>query len=98
MGRIGRLWCMFPLNAESGSLVLHRDGQDRAIGKFDVLSTEVSEYFPKKGPIGTLVIIRGKNFGIHSEGGETAYAFDFEAANNGVSIGGVARCHSSMVG
>ncbi len=78
-----------PLNAESGSLVLHRDGQDRAIGNFDVLATEVGEYYPKKGPIGTLVIIRGKNFGIHSEGGDTAYAFDFEAANNGVSIGGV---------
>ncbi len=78
-----------PLNAESGSLVLHRDGQDRAIGQFDVLATEVGEYYPKKGPIGTLIIIRGKNFGIHSEGGETAYAFDFEAANNGVSVGGV---------
>ncbi len=78
-----------PLNAESGPLVLHRDGQDRTIGKFDVLATEVGEYYPKKGPIGTLVIIRGKNFGIHSEGGDTAYAFDFEVANNGVSIGGV---------
>ncbi len=78
-----------PLNAESGKLVLHRDGQDRTIGNFDVVATEVGEYFPKKGPIGTLVIIRGKNFGIHSEGGDTAYAFDFEAANNGVEIGGV---------
>jgi len=78
-----------PLNAEPGPLVLHRDGQDRAIGNFDVVATEVGEFFPKKGPIGTLVIIRGKNFGIHSEGGDTAYAFDFEAANNGVTIGGV---------
>ncbi len=78
-----------PLNAESGSLVLHRDGQDRTIGSFDVAVTEVHEYFPKRGPIGTLVIIRGKHFGVHSEGGDTAYAFDFEAANNGVSIGGI---------
>jgi len=78
-----------PLNAESGSLVLHRDGQDRTIGNFDVASTEVGEYFPKKGPIGTLIIIRGKHFGIHSEGGDTAYAFDFQAANNGVEIGGI---------
>jgi hypothetical protein len=78
-----------PLNAESGPLVLHRDGQDRTIGSFDVAVTEVNEYFPKRGPIGTLIIIRGKNFGIHSEGGDTAYAFDFQAANNGVSIGGI---------
>ena len=78
-----------PLNAKSGALVLHRDGQDRMIGNFDVVETQVSEFFPKRGPIGTLVIIRGKNFGVHSEGGETAYAFDFEAANNGVEIGGM---------
>jgi len=78
-----------PLNGESGSLVLHRDGQDRTIGAFDVVVTEVSDYFPKRGPIGTLIIIKGKHFGIHSEGGETAYAFDFQAANNGVEIGGV---------
>ena len=78
-----------PLNAETGPLVLHRDGQDRTIGNFNVVRTEVAEYFPKKGPIGTLIIIKGKHFGIHSEGGETAYAFDFQAANNGVEIGGV---------
>jgi hypothetical protein len=78
-----------PLNAESGPLVLHRDGQDRTIGNFDVVATEVGEYFPKRGPIGTLITIRGKHFGIHSEGGDTAYAFDFQAANNGVKIGGI---------
>ena len=78
-----------PLNAESGPLVLHRDGQNRTIGNFDVAATEVKEYFPKRGPIGTLIIIRGKHFGIHSEGGDTAYAFDFQAANNGVEIGGI---------
>ncbi|MEX0830002.1 MAG: IPT/TIG domain-containing protein [Nitrospirales bacterium] len=78
-----------PLNAEPGPLVLHRDGQDRTIGNFEVVSTKVSEFFPKKGPIGTLVIIKGKHFGIHSEGGDTAYAFDFQAGNNGVEIGGV---------
>ena len=78
-----------PLNAESGPLVLHRDGQDRTIGNFNVVSTEVTEYFPPKGPIGTLIIIKGKHFGIHSEGGDTAYAFDFQSGNNGVEIGGV---------
>ena len=51
-----------PLNAESGSLVLHRDGQDRILGPFEVLTTQVNEFFPKKGPIGTLIIIRGKAF------------------------------------
>ena len=78
-----------PLNATSGPMVLHRDGQERMIGIFDVVTTEVTEYFPKSGPIGSLVIIRGKNFGIHSEGGDTAYAFDFESGNNGVEIGGI---------
>lgn len=78
-----------PLNAESGPLVLHRDGKDRTIGNFDVAATEVKEYSPKRGPIGTLIVIRGKHFGIHSEGGDTAYAFDFQAANNGVEIGGI---------
>ncbi|MDH5563317.1 MAG: IPT/TIG domain-containing protein [Nitrospirota bacterium] len=78
-----------PLNAESGPLVLHRDGVDRTIGSFDVVATEVSGYFPKRGPIGTLMIIKGKHFGVHSEGGKTAYAFDFQTGNNGVEIGGV---------
>lgn len=78
-----------PLNAESGSLVLRRDGHDRIVGSFDVVTTKVNEFFPKRGPIGTLVVIKGKHFGIHSEGGETAYAFDFQAGNNGVEIGGV---------
>lgn len=78
-----------PLNAESGPLVLHRDGVDRTIGLFDVVTTEVSGFFPKSGPIGTLMIIKGKHFGVHSEGGKTAYAFDFQAGNNGVEIGGV---------
>ncbi len=78
-----------PLNAESGPLVLHRDGQDRTIGNFEVVTTEVSEFSPKSGPIGTLLIIKGKHFGVHSEGGDTAYAFDFQAGNNGVEIGGV---------
>ncbi len=78
-----------PLDAESGSLVLHRDGKDRDIGKFTVVKTQVSGMFPTKGPIGTLIIIRGKNFGVHSEAGSTAYAFDFESGNNAVEIGGV---------
>lgn len=78
-----------PLNAESGSLVLRRDGQDRTIGSFDVVATKINDFSPKRGPIGTLVSIKGKHFGIYSEGGETAYAFDFHSSHNGVEIGGI---------
>ena len=78
-----------PLNAQSGSLVLHRDGKEREIGAFTVLESQVSGMFPLEGPIGTLVTIKGKNFGVYSEAGGTAYAFDFLSGGNGVEIGGV---------
>ena len=78
-----------PLNAQSGPLVLHRDGQDRNIGNFSVVQTQITGMSPKRGPIGTLVTIRGENFGVYSEGGSTAYAFDFHSAGNGVEIGDV---------
>ena len=78
-----------PLNAQSGPLVLHRDGQDRTIGNFSVVQTQIAGITPKRGPIGTLITIRGEHFGVYSEGGSTAYAFDFYSAGNGVEIGGV---------
>ncbi len=78
-----------PLNAGSGPLTLHREGTSRTLGQFDVVTTQIEKMSPASGPIGTLIIIRGKNFGLHSEGGSTAYAFDFDAGNNGVEIGGV---------
>jgi hypothetical protein len=78
-----------PLNAQSGSLVLHREGKEREIGTFTVLDSQVSGMSPPQGPIGTLVTIKGKNFGVYSEAGGTAYAFDFLSGDNGVEIGGV---------
>ncbi|MDR4492978.1 MAG: IPT/TIG domain-containing protein [Nitrospirales bacterium] len=78
-----------PLNAQSGPLVLRWNGQDRTLGNFEVVESQVSSMTPPSGPIGTLVIIKGRNFGVYSEGGSTAYAFDFHFAGNGVEIGGV---------
>lgn len=78
-----------PLDAESGPLVLHQNGQDRTVGNFSVVATEITGMSPQKGPIGTLLTIRGKNFGIYSEAGDTPYYFDFETGGNGVDIGGV---------
>jgi hypothetical protein len=78
-----------PLNAQSGSLTLQREGKERNVGTFTVLDSQISEMFPRQGPIGTLIIIKGKNFGVYSEAGSTAYAFDFLSGGNGVEIGGV---------
>lgn len=78
-----------PLNAQSGPLTLHREGEERNIGTFTVMDSQISGMFPPQGPIGTLIIIKGKNFGVYSEAGGTAYAFDFLAGGNGVEIGGV---------
>ncbi len=78
-----------PLNAQSGSLTLHREGKDRDIGIFTVTDSQITGIFPPQGPIGTLIIIKGKNFGVYSEAGSTAYAFDFLSGGNGVEIGGV---------
>ena len=78
-----------PLNAESGSLTLNREGKDRDIGNFTVMNSQISEMRPSQGPIGTLVVIKGENFGVYSEAGDTPYYFDFVLGANGVEIGGV---------
>lgn len=78
-----------PLNAQSGFLMLQREGKEREIGTFTVLDSQISGMNPPQGPIGTLVTIKGKNFGLYSEAGSTAYAFDFLSGGNGVEIGGV---------
>lgn len=78
-----------PLDANSGPLVLHQDGKDREIGLFTVMDSHITGMAPSSGPIGTLLIIKGTNFGVFSEAGSTAYAFDFRSGGNGVEIGGV---------
>ena len=78
-----------PLNAKSGPVTLINRGQKRQVGHFTLEKSEVSEMTPSSGPIGTLITIKGKSFGVLSEGGTTAYAFDFETGANGVEVGGV---------
>ncbi|UCE63434.1 MAG: IPT/TIG domain-containing protein [Nitrospirota bacterium] len=78
-----------PFNAKTGDVVLHRNGEKRTVAHFEVLSSQIEHIAPLRGPIGTLVTIKGKNFGVFSEGGSSAYAFDFNVGSNGVEIGGV---------
>ena len=78
-----------PLNAQTGDVVLQRNGEKRKVAHFEVLNSEVESVTPLRGPIGTLVTIRGKHFGVFAESGSSAYAFDFDVGSNGVEIGGV---------
>ena len=78
-----------PFNAQSGDVVLHRNGKKRTVGHFEVLTSQIHHISPLRGPIGTLVTIRGEHFGVFSEGGSSAYAFDFNVGSNGVEVGGV---------
>lgn len=78
-----------PANAVSGDVVLRRNGRQRAVGTFTVLESQAESLSPTHGPIGTLITIKGRHFGVYSEGGSTAYAFDFQIGANAVEIGGV---------
>ena len=78
-----------PLHATKGMVTLKREGKTRNLGEFDVVESRVDKVFPQEGPIGTLLRIKGENFGVYSESGSTAYAFDFEPGQNRVEIGGV---------
>ncbi len=78
-----------PLNAKSGPVTLTNRGSTREVGTFTLQKSEISEMGPVSGPIGTLITIKGESFGVLSEGGSTAYAFDFETGANGVEVGGV---------
>ncbi|GJL55192.1 MAG: hypothetical protein NPIRA02_23240 [Nitrospirales bacterium] len=78
-----------PLNAKSGPVTLTNRGETREVAHFTLQRSEVSDLTPDSGPIGTLLTIKGKHFGVLSEGGATAYAFDFETGGNGVEVGGV---------
>ncbi len=78
-----------PLNAVSGQVTFQHNGRTRTLGQFEVVQPGFERLFPTEGPIGTLVRIKGKNFGVFSEAGSTAYAFDFNPGQNRVEIGGV---------
>jgi IPT/TIG domain len=78
-----------PLNATKGMVTLKRGGKTRNLGEFDVVESRVDKVYPEAGPIGTLLQIKGENFGVYAESGSTAYAFDFEPGQNRVEIGGV---------
>ena len=78
-----------PLNGTSGEVTLQRGSKTRSLGTFDVVEPQVAKVFPLEGPIGTLIQIKGENFGVFSESGSTAYAFDFAPVQNSVEIGGV---------
>jgi len=78
-----------PLDAMSGPLSLKRNGIERVIGNFTVHKSQVEEVSPREGPIGSLVQIKGKYFGLYSESGDTPYFFDFNSGANTVEVGGI---------
>ncbi len=79
-----------PLTASTGSLILRRGGKERRLGDFTVANPTVKEMSPEKGPIGTLLRVRGEHFGNYTESGETPFDFiDFDPGENKVTIGGV---------
>ncbi|ULA62539.1 MAG: conserved exported protein of unknown function [Nitrospira sp.] len=79
-----------PLGAETGPLVLKRQGRERALGTFTVQVPQAMPVAPASAPIGTLLRIKGEHFGVYSESGETPFNFaDFNKGENRVEIGGV---------
>jgi hypothetical protein len=78
-----------PLNAETGPVVLARQGQGRTLGTFTVQTLKAMGLSPASAPIGTLVRIHGEHFGAYSESGATPYNYtDFNTGQNRVEIGG----------
>ncbi len=91
-----------PLGATSGPLVVKRGGTQRTIGTFTVTVPKVTGLSVPQGPIGTLLRIKGENFGYYSESGTSLYSFtDFNKGDNVVEIGGVPaivyRWHDDMI-
>jgi len=78
-----------PLDATSGPVTLKHNGRTRDLGEFSIVQSRVEKVYPTEGPIGTLVHITGTDFGLFSESGSTAYAFDFDPGENRVEISGV---------
>jgi hypothetical protein len=91
-----------PLDAESGPLVLKKGETQRTIGTFTVPVPKATGLSVPSGPIGTLLRIKGENFGLYSESGATPYSFvDFNKGENTVEIGGVPavvyRWHDDLI-
>ncbi len=79
-----------PLDAQSGPVVLKVGGRERTVGTFTLRIPAAKEISPAAAPIGTLMRIRGENFGFYSESGSTPFAFaDFNTGENRVEIGGI---------
>ena len=79
-----------PLDAQSGPVVMRRNGQERSVGTFTVQQPRATALTPSQAPIGTLLKITGENFGFYSEAGSTPYNYlDFSLSENTVEIGGV---------
>ena len=79
-----------PLGAQSGPLVLKRQGRERTLAQFTVHVPKATTISPASAPIGTLLRINGEHFGFYSESGATPYNFmDFNKGENRVEIGGV---------
>ncbi|MBX3235147.1 MAG: IPT/TIG domain-containing protein [Nitrospiraceae bacterium] len=79
-----------PLDAQSGPMVLTRNGQARNLGTFTVHTPKATSVSPASAPVGTLLRINGEHFGFYSESGATPYNFmDFSKGDNRVEIGGV---------
>lgn len=79
-----------PLNATTGPLIVKRGDTERALGEFTVRVPTAIGLSPAEAPIGSLVKITGKHFGIYSESGSTPFAFaDFNKGENTVEFGGV---------
>ncbi|MBA2485956.1 MAG: IPT/TIG domain-containing protein [Nitrospira sp.] len=79
-----------PLDAQSGPVVMKRNGQERTVGTYTVQTPRATGLTPSQAPIGTLLKITGDNFGFYSEAGATPYNYlDFSLSENTVEIGGV---------
>lgn len=91
-----------PLDATSGPLVVKRGDKERTIGTFTVTVPKATGLSLSRGPIGTLLRIKGEHFGYYSESGATPYSFvDFNKGENVVEIGGVPavvyRWHDDLI-
>ncbi|WP_447976998.1 IPT/TIG domain-containing protein [Candidatus Nitrospira bockiana] len=79
-----------PLDATSGALTLKIKDTERVLGHFEVVVPKATSLTPTSAPIGSLVRIKGENFGFYSESGSTPFAFtDFNKGDNAVEFGGV---------